>query len=107
MIEAVLNSYFSLVQLICQLSEGLNERGNILFMKNRQSVNDCWIVFDKSALLSNVYGTIFTPEGFKEHRSLARSMGTVPLTNLASEFPSLNSDLITNFLCHLEFCRDI
>ena len=89
------------------LFEQFNMRGNLLFMKNHRSLYDSWIVFDKSTLLSIVYGTIFAPEGFEEHRSIAKSTGIVPLTNITTEFPNLDSDLITKFLCHLEFCREI
>ena len=66
------------------------------------------IVFDKAVLLSQVSGVIFAPEGFKEHqKSLSTSTGVVPLSKLAPLFPDINSDMITQFLCHLEFCQEI
>ena len=65
-------------------------------------------MFDKGILLSQVNGVIFAPEGFKEYqKSLSTSTGVVPLSKLASLFPYLNSDMICQFLCHLEFCQDI
>ena len=65
-------------------------------------------MFDKSILLSQVNGVIFAPEGFKEHqKSLSTSTGVVPLSKLAPLFPNINSDMITQFLCHLEFCQEI
>ena len=59
--------------------EVLNKRGYILFMKNSQQPDISWIVFDK-AILSQVNGVIFAPEGFKEHqKSLSTCTGVVPL----------------------------
>ena len=86
----------------------LNERGNILFMKKKEHRLKSWIVLDKAILLSQVNGVIFAPEGFKEHqKSLSTSTGVVPLSKLAPLFPKVNSDMITQFLCHLEFCQEI
>ena len=86
----------------------LNERGNILFMKKKEHRLKSWIVLDKAVLLSQVNGVIFAPEGFKEHqKSLSTSTGVVPLSKLAPLFPKVNSDMITQFLCHLEFCQEI
>ena len=86
----------------------LNERGNILFMKKKEHQLKSWIVLDKAVLLSQVNGVIFAPEGFKEHqKSLSTSTGVVPLSKLAPLFPKVNSDMITQFLCHLEFCQEI
>ena len=86
----------------------LNERGSILFMENKECPERSWIVLDKAVLLSQVNGVIFAPEGFKEHqKSLSTSTGVVPLSKLAPLFPNINSDMITQFLCHLEFCQEI
>ena len=86
----------------------LNERGNILFMKKKEHRLKSWIVLDKAVLLSQINGVIFAPEGFKEHqKSLSTSTGVVPLSKLAPLFPKVNSDMITQFLCHLEFCQEI
>ena len=88
--------------------ERLNEHGNILFMKNKENPENSWIVLDKAVLLSQVNGVIFAPEGFKEHqKSLSTSTGVVPLSKLAPLFPNINPDMITQFLCHLEFCQEI
>ena len=91
-----------------EMCEKLNERGNILFMKNKENLGNSWIVLDKAVLLSQVNGVIFAPEGFKEHqKSLSTSTGVVPLSKLAPLFPNISSDMITQFLCHLEFCQEI
>ena len=93
---------------LIEVCEMLNKRGDILFMKNNECLDNSWIVFDKSILLSQVNGVIFAPEGFKEHqKSLSTSTGVVPLSKLAPLFPNINSDTITQFLCHLEFCQEI
>ena len=91
-----------------EICEKLSDRGNILFMKNKEHPESSWIVLDKAVLLSQVNGVIFAPEGFKEHqKSLSTSTGVVPLSKLAPLFPNLHSDVITQFLCHLEFCHEI
>ena len=93
---------------LIEVCEMLNKRGDILFMKNNECPDNSWIVFDKSILLSQVNGVIFAPEEFKEHqKSLSTSTGVVPLSKLAPLFPNINSDMITQFLCHLEFCQEI
>ena len=91
-----------------EICEKLNERGHILFIKNKEHPEKSWIALDKAVLLSQVNGVIFAPEGFKEHQnSLSNSTGVVPLSKLAPLFPNINLDMITQFLCHLEFCQEI
>ena len=91
-----------------EMCRKLNERGSILFMENKECPERSWIVLNKAVLLSQVNGVIFAPEGFKEHqKSLSTSTGVVPLSKLAPLFPNINSDMITQFLCHLEFCQEI
>ena len=91
-----------------EICKKLNEHGSILFMENKECPERSWIVLDKAVLLSQVNGVIFAPEGFKEHqKSLSTSTGVVPLSKLAPLFPNINSDMITQFLCHLEFCQEI
>ena len=91
-----------------EICKKLNEHGSILFMENKECPKRSWIVLDKAVLLSQVNGVIFAPEGFKEHqKSLSTSTGVVPLSKLAPLFPNINSDMITQFLCHLEFCQEI
>ena len=91
-----------------EMCKKLNEHGSILFMENKECPERSWIVLDKAVLLSLVNGVIFAPEGFKEHqKSLSTSTGVVPLSKLAPLFPNINSDMITQFLCHLEFCQEI
>ena len=92
---------------LTEVCEMLNKRGDILFIKNKEYPEDSWIVFDKSILLSQVNGVIFAPEGFKEHQDISTSTGVVQLSKLALLFPDLDSDMICQFLCHLEFCHEM
>ena len=91
-----------------EVCENLSRRGHILFMKNKEDPENSWIVLDKAVLLSQVSGVIFAPEEFKEHQqNLSTSTGVVPASKLAPLFPNIDSHMITQFLCHLEFCREI
>ena len=92
---------------LIEVCEMLNKRGDILFMKNNECPENSWIVFDKGILLSQVNGVIFAPEGFKEHQDISTSTGVVQLSKFALLFPDLDSDMICQFLCHLEFCHEM
>ena len=92
---------------LIEVCDMLNKRGDILFMKSIECLDNSWIVFNKSILLSQVNGVIFAPEGFKEHQNISTSTGVVPLSVLASLFPGLDRDMMCQFLCHLEFCHEI
>ena len=86
----------------------LNKQGNILFMENKTNNSEnSWIVFNKSAMLHIVNGNLFAPKGFKEHQSIATSTGVVPLSKISSLCKDLDSDMVAQFLCHLEFCQEI
>ena len=85
----------------------LNKRGGILFMSNGNHPERSWIILDKAVLLSQVNGKLFAPEHFKEHQKIANSTGVVPLSKLAAIFPDLNQEMISQFLCHLEFCHEV
>ena len=90
-----------------EMCNELSKRGNILFMRNSECVEQSWIVFDKASLLSKVNGVIFAPEGFKEYQDVSSRSGLVPQSKLARLFPDLNVNIITQFLCHLEFCHEV
>ena len=100
------------IPTLCKLCDELNWRGNLLFLKNAQDIDNSWIVLDQGALLSRVSGTIFAPEGFKQHQDVTTtSTGVVPLSKIAAciddSSGDLHPDLIALFLCHLEFCHEI
>lgn len=92
---------------LLEICEKLNERGNILFMKNHSNPNNSWIILNKPVLLSHVLGTIFAPEGYKQHCRIANSMGIVPISNLINLFPKFDPNLLTHFLIHMGFCQEI
>ena len=91
---------------LLEICEQLNKRDNILFMKNYRNPDNSWIILDKITLLTKVFGVLFAPKEFKEHQNIATSTGVVPLSKLTSLFPDLNPDMLTQFLCNLEFCED-
>ena len=92
---------------LLSICEQLNKRGNILLLRNCKSPENSWIILDKDILLTKINGTIFAPEGFKEHKNVATSTGVVPVSKLASIFCDVDTDMITEFLCHMEFCHEI
>ena len=108
-IESVKYAYLCCLKSsnLTEVCEMLNKRGDILFMKNNECPENGWIVIDKGILLSQVNGVIFAPKGFKEHQDISTSTGVVPLSKLAPLFPDLDSDMICQFLCHLEFCHEM
>ena len=94
-------------QTLRELLEDLYKRGNILILKNIIEHARSWVILDQEALLSHVTGTVFAPEGMKEHRDLATNTGVVLLSKLQKYFPELDLDMLIQFLCHLEFCHEI
>ena len=85
----------------------LNKRGHILFLKNSSALEKSWIILNQTVLLSVVSGTIFAPEGFREHCQLASSTGVVPLSKITAKFPKHKSEMLIGFLSHLEYCSEI
>ena len=94
----------SALSLVC---DELNDRGHILFLKKLDNLEKSWVIIDKAALLSNVTGTIFAPNDFKEHCQIAESTGVVPLSRLTETFPEYKSELLIGVLTHLEYCHEI
>ena len=93
---------------LSQVCDELNGRGNILFLKSSLSSESSWIILNCEALLSQVTGTIFAPEDFRQHQDLATSTGVVPFTRIVRHLPlDLDPDMIVDFLCHFEFCHKI
>ena len=83
----------------------LNGRGVALYIQG-QSIESSWIIIDKDMLLREVNGSIFAPADFTEHKSLTRT-GVVPFSKIQSSFPQFDPHLITDFLVHMEFCREM
>ena len=76
-------------------------------LKDRFAVENSYIVIDKEFLLSRLSGTVFAPEGFKQHKELSTNTGVVPLSKIAEIFPDQDLNILIGFLTHLEFCHEI
>ena len=83
----------------------LNRRGVTLYIQT-QSIESSWIIVDKDMLLREVNGSVFAPADFTEHKSLTQT-GVVHFSKIQSSFPQFDPHLITDFLVHMEFCREI
>ena len=100
---------------ICNLSqvetfcEEMNEKGNILLLRDEATFKESWVILNQDVLLSRVTGTVFAPKdsGFKEYREIANTTGVVPFSKLEGVFPNLDPKMLVQFLCHLEFCHEI
>ena len=85
----------------------LSDKGQFLFLRNAQKVEDSWVVIDKAVLLSEVNGTVFAPDNFKQHHKIANSTGVVPFSKIREAFPKRDPDMVVAFLQHMEFCQEI
>ena len=85
----------------------LSDKGQFLFLRNVRKVEDSWVVIDKAVLLSEVNGTIFAPDNFKQHHKIANSTGVVPFSKISEVFPERDPYMVVAFLQHLEFCQEI
>ena len=92
-----------LVEICIQLSD----KGHILFLPNKTSPVKSFIIIDKAALLTEINGTMFAPEDFRQHCQLATSTGVVPKSKLAEHFPKFNIAMLVRFLFHLELAVPI
>ena len=92
---------------IIPLISTLSDKGLLLLVKGGESCGDWWIVLQKQALLAEMNGVIFAPKSFRQHKDLSWSTGVVPFSKLRNEFPDYNSNMVPEFLTHLEFCFKI
>ena len=90
-------------QLIPLLAS-LNDQGHILLLQNHTDESKSWIVLKQNVLLTEVNGSVFAPEYFKEHSQFAMSTGVVTSTKLKEKFTEHNHEVIVTYLTHLEFC---
>ena len=87
-----------LIEICIQLSD----KGHILLLHNKASPEKSFIIIDKTALLAEINGTLFAPEDFKQHCKLASSTGVVPRSKLAKQFEKIDTEMLIQFLSHLE-----
>ena len=85
----------------------LNDRGHLLVLMDATAIENSWVIINQTALLAEVNGTIFAPEGFKEHVKLASSTGVVPLSKITEHFQKHDRTMLLGFLSHLQFCHEI
>ena len=85
----------------------LSEHGQLLYLRNNENILDSWVILNEEMLLSQVNGTIFAPEHFKQHHNISSSTGVVPLSEIKKIFPNHNPQMIVGFLTSLEFCHQI
>ena len=84
----------------------LHDTGHLVYIDN-PNVKKRWIILDQSALISEVNGVLFAPEGFKQHCNLANATGVVLVSRLTQRFPQHDPDMLVQFLTHFEFCCEI
>ena len=92
---------------LVSLVSSLSDRALILLVHDHTSIEDSWIIFQKQALLTEISGTLFAPENFRQHRDFARSTGVVPFSRIKREFPQHDANMVVGFLTDLEFCFKI
>ena len=85
----------------------LNERGHILFLRGKKNLENSYVVIEEKSLLSEVSGTVFASEDFKQYKQLATTTGVVSLMKLAEYFPDKDLNILIGVLTHLEFCHEI
>ena len=95
------------IEMLYKMCLELNDRGHILLLKDRIAIENSYIVIDKELLLSEISGTVFAPEGFKQYKELSTNTGVVPLSKIKECFPDKDLDILIGFLTHLEFCHEI
>ena len=85
----------------------LNERGHILFLRDKKNLENSYVVTEEKSLLSEVSGTVFASEDFKQYKQLATNTGIVSLSKISECFPGKDVNILIGVLTHLEFCHEI
>jgi len=65
-------------RLLSPLLSILSDGGHLLYLPNKEDFEAGWVIIDRQALLSEINGTIFAPDNFKQHHDIATSTGVVP-----------------------------
>ena len=94
--------------LLSPLLSSLSDGGHLLYLPNKEDFEAGWVVINKQAVLSEINGTVFTPEYFKQHHDIATSTGVVPKSKITGMFAKkYNVDMILGVLTAFEFCQKI
>ena len=71
---------------VSDIAENMKSDDVILLLQNHTDVNKSWVVLKPELLLAEVNGSIFAPDGFREHCSgFAMSTGVVALSKIRNE----------------------
>ena len=105
--EGVLEFLPKTIEALYKICLELNDRGHILLLKDRVAIENSYIVIDKEFLLSEISGTVFATEGFKQYKDLSSNTGVVPSSKIVKSFPDSDINVLIGFLTHLEFCHEI
>ena len=97
----------STLSRLVDVCDQLNKKGLILFLHNNAFPEKSFIICDRVTLLSKVTGTVFAPENFRQHCSLASSTGVVPLPRFSQQFEDYDTEMLIAFMSHLELCFEI
>ena len=92
---------------LVEICQQLSQKNLILYLHNEDSPERSFIICDRTTLLSNVTGTMFAPENFRQHCKLASSTGVVPLSRFSEQFKAYDIDMLIAFMSHLELCFEI
>ena len=92
---------------VVEICSQLSQKGHILYLPNESSPEKSYVVCDQPTLLSKVTGTIFAPEGFRQHCSLASSTGVVSLKRFSHAFKGYDLNMLIPYMSCLEFCFEI
>ena len=90
------------ISRLAEICVQLSDKGHILFLPNDTLPEKSFIIIDKTKLLAEINGTMFAPEDFKQHCKLASSTGVVPRSKLAEQFQKFDTEMLIQFLSHLE-----
>ena len=92
---------------LVDICDQLSKVGLLLFLHNEPSPEKSFLICDSKKLLSDVPGTVFAPEHFRQHCDLASSTGVVPLSKFAKNFENYDIEMLIAFMTHLELCFEI
>ena len=94
-------------QFFVELLTALNDKGMIIFLKNKKELDASWIVVDIEAVLEKINGILFAPKDFLEHHEIASNTGIVRSSALQQLFARYDIEMLTGFLQTLDLCHRV
>ena len=83
---------------------GSNNKGAVMYFRNKQCLEKSWILVKTEIILKDVNGVLFAPEHCKQHCKLASNTGIVRISDLKEVFPQYDPEMLVELLVSLEFC---